>query len=418
MRKNGKKLLSLALSLVMAIALLPTAALADRSSSLVYYQEVPGGTITYRADTTNETGSGIDEILWSGEWYVAGCSDGVTKADIQANVSVQIGGKEFSGPVVFVSPVAFINKTSLTSVTIPEGVTRILYDAFSGCTGLTSVTLPDSLTFLDSGSFHNCSSLTSIVIPDNVTEICSSTFSDCSSLASVTFPANLTTIERAFGNCTSLTSVSIPSSVTKIRWDTFEGCTGLKDIYYSGTEEQWNAIDKDGSKDLMTGNTIYTIPTVHFSSSTPTQPTQKLADAREQKVVINGSKTITFHAFGLKDANGNYTNYVSVRDLAWAMNGGSGEFDVTWDNAAKAIDLVTGKGYSDPTGNEGKQLFTGPQPYSQDPVKILVDGREVKLELINIGNGNTYYKLRDLGEQLGFTVGWDQAAGAATIITN
>lgn len=150
----------------------------------------------------------------------------------------------------------------------------------------------------------------------------------------------------------------------------------------------------------------------------PTQPAQKLADARDQKVVINGGEPIVLHAFGLKDANGNYTNYVSVRDLAWVMNGGSGAFDVAWDSTAKAINLVTGKNYSNPTGNEGKAVFTGSQPYNQDPVKILVDGKEVKLELINIGNGNTYYKLRDLGSALGiFDVGWDQAAGAVTITT-
>lgn len=154
----------------------------------------------------------------------------------------------------------------------------------------------------------------------------------------------------------------------------------------------------------------------------PTQPTQKLADARDQKIVINGGTAITLHAFGLKDAKGNYTNYVSVRDLAWAMSNalgeGSGVFDVSWDNEARAINLVTGKQYSNPTGNEGKAIFTGSQPYNQDPVKILVDGSEVKLELINIGNGNTYYKLRDLGSALNiFDVGWDQSAGAVTIDT-
>lgn len=153
----------------------------------------------------------------------------------------------------------------------------------------------------------------------------------------------------------------------------------------------------------------------------PAQPTQKLADARDQKIVINGDKILTLHAFGLKDANGNYTNYVSVRELAWVLTNTLGEsngvFDVSWDNGAKAINLVTGKGYSSPTGDEGKAKFTGSQPYNQDPVKILVDGKEVKLELVNIGGGNTYYKLRDLGNVLGFSVGWDQAAGAATITT-
>ncbi|MCD8160222.1 MAG: leucine-rich repeat domain-containing protein, partial [Clostridiales bacterium] len=41
---------------------------------------------------------------------------------------------------------AFEKQTSLTSVTLSEGIVSVGQCAFADCTGLTSVTLPDSLT--------------------------------------------------------------------------------------------------------------------------------------------------------------------------------------------------------------------------------------------------------------------------------
>lgn len=50
-----------------------------------------------------------------------------------------------------------------------------------------------------------------------------------------------------FYNCTSLKTVTIPVSVTCIDDDAFDGCTSLTDIYFTGTEEEWNAIRKNTS---------------------------------------------------------------------------------------------------------------------------------------------------------------------------
>ena len=46
----------------------------------------------------------------------------------------------------------------------------------------------------------------------------------------------------AFNERTKLTSIEIPSSVTSIGDLAFWFCSGLKDVYYTGTQEQWNAI--------------------------------------------------------------------------------------------------------------------------------------------------------------------------------
>ena len=53
-----------------------------------------------------------------------------------------------------------------SDVVIPDVVTRIGWEAFSGCTGLTSITIPDSVTTIGWEAFSGCTGLTSITIPD------------------------------------------------------------------------------------------------------------------------------------------------------------------------------------------------------------------------------------------------------------
>ena len=49
---------------------------------------------------------------------------------------------------------AFKGSTSLTSVTLPEGLTSIGDCAFEGCSSLTSVTFPEGLANIGCDAFH------------------------------------------------------------------------------------------------------------------------------------------------------------------------------------------------------------------------------------------------------------------------
>ena len=157
---------------------------------------------------------------------------------------------------------AFYYCTSLTSVTIPDSVTTIEEGAFYYCTSLTSVTIPDSVTAIGVCAFGKCTNLTSVTISNNVTTVAEWTFSGCTSLPSVTIPDSVTTISYGtFEECTHLTSVSIPESVTTIEKNAFSKCTSLTDVYYSGTEEQWNKIDSN--------NALKETTTIHYNSTAP-----------------------------------------------------------------------------------------------------------------------------------------------------
>lgn len=56
----------------------------------------------------------------------------------------------------------YINNELATSITIPNGVTKIGGSAFRGCTGLTSMTIPDSVTSIGVRVFYNCIGITSV----------------------------------------------------------------------------------------------------------------------------------------------------------------------------------------------------------------------------------------------------------------
>ena len=140
-------------------------------------------------------------------------------------------------------------------------VTSIGENAFQDCSTLTSVTIPDGVTSIGSSAFSSCTNLTSVTIPDGVTSISNSAFDGCESLESVDIPNSVMIIgENAFYGCSGLASVTIPDGVTNIGADAFLGCTSITDVYcYANPEElNWN---ENGHNDFKEdGTTICRVP--------------------------------------------------------------------------------------------------------------------------------------------------------------
>lgn len=144
-------------------------------------------------------------------------------------------------PVTGIVGSAFNGCTSLTSVTIPDSVTFIWCQAFTDCTSLTSITVDDNnpeYTSIDGNLYNKDGSEliryaigksdTSFAIPDSVTSIGEEAFSGCTSLTSVTIPDSVTIIwETAFLDCTSLASVTFDG--TKAQWEAINLEDGWKD---------------------------------------------------------------------------------------------------------------------------------------------------------------------------------------------
>ena len=105
---------------------------------------------------------------------------------------------------------AFYNCRGLTSVNIPNSVTKIGYGAFCWCNRLSSVTIPNSVTIIGDFAFEGCKSLTSVKIPNSVKRIGNYAFCECAGLTSITIPNSIIRIEMSsFDGCKSLTSVTI-----------------------------------------------------------------------------------------------------------------------------------------------------------------------------------------------------------------
>ena len=185
-------------------------------------------------------------------WMQPSVSGQITSVVLKKGLT-SIGDNAFSG-------------LKLKSVSIPAGVTRIGEGAFSYCSVLESVTLPSGLKEIGGDAFYSCWELRGIAIPSGVQRIGEFAFSccgiqtltlsavnasietaafrNCGSLTNVILAPGMTEIGEAwFDNCVNLRSASIPVSVTRVGESAFNNCAELTDVYYSGSREQWEALE-------------------------------------------------------------------------------------------------------------------------------------------------------------------------------
>ena len=148
------------------------------------------------------------------------------------------------------------NKT-IESVTIPETVKDIRYDAFKNCTSLRKATFADQgVKTIGQFAFTGCTSLEEVQLPHSLTEIGSSVFRDCSALKSFTLTPGIekvggqflqgctglkeliiedgvTTIPGSFAReLTGITSITIPASVQTIEAQAFYSATNLGEVIF------------------------------------------------------------------------------------------------------------------------------------------------------------------------------------------
>lgn len=138
------------------------------------------------------------------------------------------------------------------SVIIGKGVRSIGDSAFFWCGSIERITFESGsqLEAIGEYAFSNCNKLKSIVIPSGVTDIGSHAFNMCGDLQSIAIPYGITEIKKqTFAYCGKLKRIDIPVSVTAIGPSVFFLCNDLKDIYYGGTQAQWNKIAIDGEND-------------------------------------------------------------------------------------------------------------------------------------------------------------------------
>ena len=149
---------------------------------------------------------------------------------------------------------AFSGNENLTSIEIPNSVESIRDGAFANSRKLNEISIPSSVTKIGICVFNNCRELKSINVSSNNKNYSSeygvlfnkdqsalNTYPSGKADTSYRVPSSVTEIQyQAFFRSKNLTSVYMPTSVKKIDMHSFSCTDKLKDIYYEGTQSQWN----------------------------------------------------------------------------------------------------------------------------------------------------------------------------------
>ena len=216
------------------------------ASTGISYAEVYNGTCGDHLTWSLDTETGVLTISGSGSMTDWKSNNGAPWSSYRSSISSISLPDGLTG----IGNYAFYNCSSLTSVTIPNSVTNIGADAFSNVPniiyagsatgspwGARSVNgyVEGYLVYSDASRTNLLACYTAvtgkIVIPESVTNIENSAFYGCSSLTSITIPNSVTSIgNSAFMYCSNLTSVTIGNSVTTIGANVFYGCSSLTTV--------------------------------------------------------------------------------------------------------------------------------------------------------------------------------------------
>lgn len=220
-----RRLTALALALCMLAALTSEIFAADIVASGYCGGEGDGTNLTWTLDSDGLlTVNGKGKMKSSSSGYPWGAKKDAIKEVVCSNGVESIGRY------------AFQNCDNLTSITIPESMTRIEERAVSNCSSLEDIIFQNSssITYIGKSAFASCTSLTSVQIPDGLKSIEESTFSNCTNLKSVVIPFGVEKISSfAFLRCSSLTEIIIPNSVTTVGKQVFADCSNLKSVSLS-----------------------------------------------------------------------------------------------------------------------------------------------------------------------------------------
>ena len=228
----------------------------------------------------------------------------------------------------------FFDCESLEKITIPNSITEIPFQMFIQCYNLKDVTIPNSIKAIGAEAFADCTSLSHIDLPNSITVIEDGAF-EGSSIESITFPNSLLYIgmnvlsntpimkdknnwengmfyfqnylldidfsipviceikdgtkgisNGALFRFVDIKKITIPNSVEFIGEDSFGLLIYLTDIYYGGTEQQWESINisTEGNNPLWNAQ-------IHFNS--PSIPKPKIVGTPSVERLNNNVFSIT-----------------------------------------------------------------------------------------------------------------------------
>ncbi len=245
MMKSCKRALSLVLSLILVLALLPVVSVQAAGTETATVNTTAGGlnaALSQWCTTNGKTLTDIQTLIVTGTVNAADL--GYISASINGLEVLDLGGAVADG--TFSAP-TFMNRNALTTVIWIPGA-AIPDSMFYNCTALRTVSAAGATAF-GAFAFYGCASLTDVTMPSAAYELPASVFYGCSSLETINI-SNATAIgNNAFNRCTSLTAIDL-SNVTSFGAGAFYRCEELADVTWPDSPYALSANLFDGCKAL------------------------------------------------------------------------------------------------------------------------------------------------------------------------
>ncbi len=250
----------------------------------------------------------------SGYTYTVSGSEATITGYTGAETDLVIPSSIDSYTVTAIANSAFSGNTSITSVTIPEGVTSIGFKAFYKCTSIKSVTIPSTVTSwnddasksYNGDNFYGCTALTDLTLTEGLTILGQRAFYGCTALTSVVIPSTISEFHNCvFGECTSLTDITLSEGMTTVGYRAFYGCTALKKVTVPSTITLWSTLRANGI-----------MATVHECN--PFNDCTAL-----ESVIFTDGLTTLYNFYGFKGCSSlkEVTIPDSVTDISYGFNG-------------------------------------------------------------------------------------------------
>lgn len=250
---------------------------------------------------------------------------GYTSVSANLTIPASVKNGTVTYAVTEIGEAAFAENTTITSVTISEGIELLEGKAFGKCTNLSKVTLPNSLTEADTayssawggwcGPFTGCSKLATVNLPSKMTKVPNNLFRGATGISGIVIPNTVTEIgDAAFSDCTGLKNITLSSNLRKIGAEAFYKCTGLTGITLpkSLAEADSNYSSSDGGWcGPFTGCT--NLSSIQFETGTTSIPGDLFANCA-------GIKTIAFPSTVTVIGNAAFLNCSNLKTINFSNN--------------------------------------------------------------------------------------------------
>ena len=148
--------------------------------------------------------------------------------DLSAYCNIKFEG-DWATPFYYKADI-YVDKQLVKDLRIPDGVTQIPMDAFQGC-NVSSVTLPSSVQTIHNGAFSHCNELKNVYLGEGLEYISGYAFAWSKALEEITFPEGFKDLgDCAFFSCSGLKSVTIPHSIESIDSEAFKYCYRIAQV--------------------------------------------------------------------------------------------------------------------------------------------------------------------------------------------